>query len=64
VAAGQFFGDGKAFAHHRAFGGAHRRHGARREEDLQHLRHLISVKPGAVGFDGQAEGIEQKPAAQ
>jgi hypothetical protein len=64
VAAGQFFGDGKAFAHHRALGGAHRRHGSGGEEALQHLRHLIGVKPGAVGFDGQAEGIEQEPAAQ
>jgi hypothetical protein len=64
VAAGQFFGDGKAFAHHRAPGGAHRRHGARGEEPFQQAWQFIGVKPGAVGFDRQAEGIEQKPSAQ
>jgi hypothetical protein len=64
VAAGQFFGDGKAFAHHRALGGAHRRHGARGEEALQQTWQFIGVKLGALHADGQAEGIKQKPAAQ
>jgi len=64
VTAGQFFGDGKAFAHHGALGGAHRRHGARREEPCQQLCHLVRVKPGGVGPDRQAEDIVLQPAAQ
>jgi hypothetical protein len=64
VAAGQFFGDGKAFAHHRALGGAHRRHASGGKEPFQQAWQFIGVKLGALHADGQAEGIEQKPAAQ
>ncbi len=69
VTAGELFGNGEAFGHHdpalaRLIGQAKRGNGARRGKTGEDTREIIAVEFGQRDPGVQAEGLEQKPAAQ
>ncbi len=64
MAAGQFLGNGKGLADQRAVGGAQGRDGARGGEFGKLVGDRSLVEIDQTGGDGNAEAVEEKPAAQ
>lgn len=64
VAGGQFLGDGDGFGDDGTLGRAHRGGSAGGVEILEQRGQFVGVEPGGEGADGDAEGVEEEPAAQ
>ena len=64
VARGQFFRNRDGFRHHHPIGRAHRGGGFGGGIIAQHIGQLVAIKSRQMGFDGNAKGVKQQPAAQ